>query len=330
MANKSSIKTPEFFVSLCLNIPKNMSKPIFVLGAALTDMVGFPQRKPALTESVPGRIVKSSGGVGRNLAENLVRLGLPTELMTVFGDDRNGKALLSECQELNIGVRYSILANGRKGALNLAILDEKNDLFAGIADLSILDVITPAYLESQLPALQEASIICLETNTPPATIEWLLAQELDVPIYLDPVSAQLATRVKDQLGKFHTVKVNRRQAEVLSGQPLSQSSDVEKLASRWLAAGVQRVFITLGDHGAYAADAERKIHLPAAKVKVADTTGAGDAFQAGLIWASLRKWSLEDCCRAGLAASTVAVRAEGAINKEMSQAVLLEHIRKFC
>lgn len=311
-------------------IPENMSKPIFVLGAALTDMVGFPQRKPALTESVPGRISRSSGGVGRNLAENLVRLGLPTELITAFGDDRNGKALLAECQELNIGVRYSILANGRKGALHLAILDEHNDLYAGIADLSILEVISPAYLASQLETLQEASIICLETNTPAPSIEWLLAQELEVPLYLDPVSAHLATRVQHQLGKFHTVKVNRRQAEVLGGRPLAQMTDVEKLASKWIASGVQRVFITLGDQGAYAADAERQIHLPAAKIKVADTTGAGDAFQAGLIWASLRKWSLEDCCRAGLAASTVAVRAEGAINKEMSQALLLEHIRKFC
>ncbi|MGH1435900.1 MAG: carbohydrate kinase family protein [Lewinella sp.] len=307
-----------------------MSKPIFVLGAALTDMVGFPQRKPALMDSVPGRVAKASGGVGRNLAENLVRLGLPTELITAFGDDRNGKALLSECQELNIGVRYSILANGRKGALHLAILDENNDLYAGIADLSILDVITSTYLASQLPALQEASLICLETNTPPAAIEWLLEQELDVPIYLDPVSAHLATRVQHQLGKFHTIKVNRRQAEVLGGRPLDQLMDVEKLANKWIALGVQRVFITLGSQGAYAADAERQIHLPAAKVTVADTTGAGDAFQAGLIWASLRKWSLEDCCRAGLAASTVAVRAEGAINKEMSQATLLEHIRKFC
>jgi pseudouridine kinase len=313
-----------------LNIPENMSKPIFVLGAALTDMVGFPQRKPALMDSVPGRVAKASGGVGRNLAENLVRLGLPTELITAFGDDRNGKALLSECQELNIGVRYSILANGRKGALHLAILDENNDLYAGIADLSILDVITSTYLASQLPALQEASLICLETNTPPAAIEWLLEQELDVPIYLDPVSAHLATRVQHQLGKFHTIKVNRRQAEVLGGRPLDQLMDVEKLANKWIALGVQRVFITLGSQGAYAADAERQIHLPAAKVTVADTTGAGDAFQAGLIWASLRKWSLEDCCRAGLAASTVAVRAEGAINKEMSQATLLEHIRKFC
>jgi pseudouridine kinase len=307
-----------------------MSKPIFVLGAALTDMVGFPESKTVLADSVPGRIVKTSGGVGRNLAENLVRLGLETELITVFGDDRNGRALLEECQQLNIGVRHSILADGRKGAMHLAILNEHKDLLAGVADLSILEVLTPAYLAVQLPSLENASVICLETNTPQPAIDWLLEQELDVPIYLDPVSGQLADKVKNKLGRFHTIKVNRRQAEVLGGQHLGQLKDVEKVAKQWLQTGLQRVFITLGEEGAYAADHERQIHLPAAKVKVADTTGAGDAFQAGLLWASLRKWSLEDCCRAGLAASTVAVRAEGAINKEMSHTLLLEHIRKFC
>lgn len=307
-----------------------MSKPIFVLGAALTDMVGFPQNKTALADSVPGRIVKTSGGVGRNLAENLVRLGLETELITVFGDDPNGKALLEECQQLNIGVRHSILADGRKGAMHLAILNEHKDLFAGLADLSILEVLTPAYLETQLPSLENASVICLETNTPQPAIDWLLEQELEVPIYLDPVSGQLADKVKNKIGRFHTIKVNRRQAEVLGGQPLGQLKDVEKVAKQWLQMGLQRVFITLGEQGAYAADHEKQIHLPAAKVKVADTTGAGDAFQAGLLWASLRKWSLEDCCRAGLAASTVAIRAEGAINKGMSHTLLLEHIRKFC
>ena len=307
-----------------------MSHPIFVIGAALTDIVGFPQRRAAPRDSVPGRIVKSSGGVGRNLAENLTRLGLETELITVFGDDQYGRELLEECQRLNIGVRHGILADGRAGGRHLAFIDENRELLVGIADLEIMEVLTPAYLETQRSALENAALICVETNTPPAAIDWLLDQELEVPLYLDPVSAQLAERVKDRIGRFDTVKVNRRQAEVLGGREVTQLRDMEAVAEQWLRAGVRRVFITLGERGAFAADRERSIHLPAAKVKVVDTTGAGDAFQAGLIWAGLRNWSLEDCCRAGLAASTVAVRAEGAINKELSQAVLLEHIRKFC
>lgn len=307
-----------------------MSQTIFVLGAAITDMMGFPTDSLIPSDSVPGRIIKSSGGVGRNIAENLVRLGLPVELITAFGDDENGKLLLAECQQLNIGVRHSILAEGQNGARHLAILNDKNDLFSGIADLSVLDVITPAYLESQLETLQNATAICLETNLPAASIQWILAQEWEVPLYLDPVSDRFSEKIKNHLGNFHTIKANRRQAEMLSGRRILQPKDLELIAQQWLQEGVQRIFITLGKQGAFAASAEQQLHLPAAKTTVINTTGAGDAFYAGVLWASLRRWSLEDCCRAGLAASTVAVRSTTAINPELTEISLLEHIKKFC
>lgn len=307
-----------------------MNQPIFVLGAAITDLMGFPAGSPTPADSVPGKIAKAAGGVGRNLAENLVRLGLPVELVTAFGDDRNGQELLAHCQKLNIGVRYSLLADGQRGALHLAVMNEEHDLYAGVADLSIMEFITPAYLEKQTDALGTAKAICIETNLPAAAIDWVLAQAWEAPLYLDPVSARLSARVADQLGRFHTIKANRRQAEVLSGSRILHAKDLEGIARKWLDKGVQRVFITLGSQGAFAASATQMVHLPAAKVKVVDTTGAGDAFQAGLLWASLRNWSLEDACRAGLAASTLAVRSAGAINEEMNQHTLLEHIRKFC
>ena len=307
-----------------------MSKPIFVLGAAITDMMGFPFGKPLPADSVPGSIAKAPGGVARNLSENLVRLGLRVELVTAFGDDPDGRALLKNCQELSIGVRHSILANGHRGALHLAVLDDRKDLFAGVADLSVLSVLSPQYLSEQKAAMEEAEALCLETNTPAEAINWVLEQEWEIPLYLDPVSSHLAVRIQSQIGRFHTIKANRRQAEILTGRRVLNLEDMKKAARKLLDQGVQRVFITLGSQGAFAADHERMVHLPAAKVKVANTTGAGDAFQAGILWASRRKWSLEDCCRAGLAASTIAVRSEHATSVDLSEATLLEHIRKFC
>ncbi|MEO0876700.1 MAG: carbohydrate kinase family protein, partial [Bacteroidota bacterium] len=307
-----------------------MSKTIFVIGAAITDVMGFPFGKPQPADSVPGLMAKAPGGVARNLAENLVRLGLRVELVTAFGDDIDGRALLQNCQDLNIGVRHSILAEGRKGAVHLAVLDEQKDLFAGVADLSVLDVLSTSYLDEQKEAMEQAEAICLETNTPAEVIDWVLAQEWEIPLYLDPVSSHLAKRVLDQLGRFHTIKANRRQAEILSGQRVLTFEDMKQAAKKLIRQGVERVFITLGSQGAFAADRDQQIHLAAAKVKVANTTGAGDAFQAGLLWASRRKWSLEDCCRAGLAASTIAVRSEHATSPDLSEATLLEHIRKFC
>lgn len=307
-----------------------MSKPIFVLGAAITDMMGFPLGRPLPTDSVPGIVNKAPGGVGRNLAENLVRLGLNVELVTAFGDDKDGRALLQNCQDLNIGVRHSILANGHKGAIHLAVLDERKDLYAGIADLSVLSVLSADYLEQQKVAMEQSEALCLETNMPPEAIDWLLAQEWEIPIYLDPVSSHLAARVQSHLGRFHTIKANRRQAEILTGGRVLNLEDMKQAAAKLLDKGVQRVFITLGSQGAFAADQDNSVHLAAANVKVANTTGAGDAFHAGLLWASRRRWSLEDCCRAGLAASTIAVRSELATSPDLSEATLLEYIRKFC
>lgn len=307
-----------------------MDAPVFVLGAAITDLMGFPQKPVAQADSVPGKIRKAPGGVGRNLAENLVRLGLPVELITAFGDDANGRSLLKHCQDQQIGIRHSILAEGQRGALHLAVLDEQKDLFAGIADLAILEVLTPAYLEDQLEQLQQGSALVLETNIPQPLIDWMMEQEWETPLYLDPVSVPFSRKVERYLGHFHTIKANRLQAEALAGRRLSTTQDLEAVAQQWLAQGTQRVFITLGGQGAFAASVDQRIHIPAAKVKVANTTGAGDAFLAGVLWATRRNWPLDDCCRAGLAASTIAVRSPEANSPDLSETAVMEYIRKFC
>ena len=81
-----------------------MNGPIFVIGAAITDLLGFPPGEIVVGESMPGVIRRAPGGVGRNVAENLVRLGLPTELITVFGDDPFGRGLAAHARRAGIGV----------------------------------------------------------------------------------------------------------------------------------------------------------------------------------------------------------------------------------
>jgi pseudouridine kinase len=309
-----------------------MAKPVFIIGAAIMDLMGFPLGVPAPRDSMPGQVERAPGGVGRNLAENLVRLGLHTELITAFGDDQMGRELVKHCQQVNIGLRHSLVAEGFPTALHLAILNEQKDLHAGIADLRVLEHLTPRFLQRQYEALAEARTLVLETNVPPEAIDWLLQpeHEWEAPIYLDPVSVFLAERVRPHLGRFHTIKANRQQAEALCGRPLPRKADLEAAAREWIKKGARRVFITLGEEGAFAANIDRSVHLSALQVKVANTTGAGDAFLAGVIWATLRNWPLDDCCRAGLAASTIAVRSATAISNDLAEASLLEYIRKYC
>lgn len=307
-----------------------MSNTIFVIGAALTDLMGFPSGQPAPTDSVPGLVRYAPGGVGRNLAENLARLQIPTELITAFGDDDFGRELADHCRKVGIGTDYSITAKDRASAINLAILDAQYDLYAGVADLRVLDSLKPDHLDAHREALAGAEAIALETSCSREVIEWLTDQEWEAPLYLDPVSTRLSERVEDKLHRFHTLKANRRQAETLAGRSLLRQSDLDWIAHRWLDKGLERVFITLGSGGAFAADRQGSLLLPAAKLKVANTTGAGDAFLAGIMWATRRGWPLEDCCRAGVAAATIALRSVDAINPAMNENSLLEQLRKLC
>jgi pseudouridine kinase len=307
-----------------------MDKQYFVLGAAITDWMGFPQREPAVADSVPGRIIKAAGGVGRNLAENMVRLGLQVELLTAFGEDLDSKQLISHCQDTGIGIRHSLVAEGYRGAIHLAILDREQDLHSGLADLQVLEVIGADYLQQQWGALSQAEAIVVETNMPEIAIDWLLAQEWEVPLYLDPVSVSLSAKVRGKLAGFQVLKANKRQAEALLGKPITTRSELQAAARHFLAQGLEQVYLTLGSEGAYAASQQGELFLPAAKVQVSNTTGAGDAFLAGVLWARNRNWPLDDCCRAGLAAATLAVKSGSTVNPKLNETTLLEHIRKFC
>lgn len=307
-----------------------MHQPVFIIGAAISDLMAFPHSPLEAGESIPGRVLRAPGGVGRNIAENLARLGLHPELVSVFGDDPFSRGLASHARRAGIGLDYSFQREKGEGCWHLAIYGQDNDLHHGVADLSAMHELTPAILAERLPALQAASAIVVETNCTEEALNWIATQAWAAPLYLDPISAVLCQKVTGRLGHYHTLKANRKQAEALTGQILRTRADLERVARSLLIAGLQRVFITLGPEGVFAADREAMHLLPAAKGPVASTTGAGDAFMAGLIWAGRRNWPVEDCARAGLAAAALALREEGAVSSALNEQALLEQLRGLC
>jgi pseudouridine kinase len=74
---------------------------VCVLGGSNMDIVGFPHKNLVLHDSNPGKVKISLGGVGRNIAENLVHLGVSTKLISAIGDDLYGKKILKSILNLN-------------------------------------------------------------------------------------------------------------------------------------------------------------------------------------------------------------------------------------
>ena len=100
------------------------------------------------------------------------------------------------------------------------------------------------------------------------------------------------------------------------------TGDIDDQGFRRCAAGLQRVFLSLGADGVLAADHERKIHLHNLPARMVNTTGCGDAFMAALAWGWLEGLGLEEAARAGLAASAIAMEGAETINPAMSAEAL--------
>lgn len=300
-----------------------MHSKISVIGAAIMDIMGFPVERLISKDSVPGQLKMAPGGVGRNMAENLARLKVPTQLITAFGDDPFSQIMIKQAEAIGLDIRHSLRLSKTTSAIHLAILDHHNDLSAGIAFLDPLESLQPTFFVDKMEVLQQQEIVVIEANIPQNTIEFLSDKLTSPKLFLDPVSIPLSAKVVAVLGRFHSLKANRMEAAALTGIALNEKSDLQLAVAKLHHAGLQNVFITLGGEGVFYSDSFQtgQISLPATIVPV-NTTGAGDAFMAGLVYGSLRDWDIKDCAKSGMAAAQIAIRHVNAVNPTLTDFVL--------
>ena len=297
-----------------------------VVGGVNMDIGGTSYAPLVAEDSNPGAVSMSLGGVGRNIAHNLCLMGTDVHLLSAIGDDLYGQKIAASCSELGIDISHALRLPDFRTSTYLYINDHKGDMALAVSDMSICDQITPAYLASNLNLLQNAQVVIADTNIPAESLQWL-AENLTVPLFVDPVSTIKAEKIRPILGKIHTLKPNKLEAELLSGIPIHSDEDLEKAAQALLDTGLRRVFISLGADGVFAATHAESKRIPNMKVNLVNTTGCGDAFMAALVWAYLEGTDLEGTMKAGLAASSIAIETTQTINPSMSDSLLKERIQ---
>ena len=299
---------------------------VTVVGGMNMDIGGRPYKKLVAKDSNPGAVRMSPGGVGRNIAHNMSLLGLDVRLLTAFGDDVYAQKLAAVCGELGIDISQSPVIPGGHASTYLFVNDESGDMQLAVSDMDIYDHLTPQVLQSRRQLLDGSQVVVLDTNLPAETVAWV-AKNCRAPIFADPVSSAKAEKLRPVLGRLHTLKPNRIEAELLSGVAISDDASLRRAADALLETGLHRVFISLGADGVFAADRSGQVlHLPAPEGNIVSTTGCGDSFMAALAWAYLQGSDLERSARAGLAASTITMASADTINPAMSEEALLAHL----
>ncbi len=273
------------------------------------------------------KIAASCGELGIDISHSLQVPGAATSTYLFLSDEQGDMALAVSDMEIYAHVTPSYLSAQRGLLDNAQLIVFDTNIPAetiawlaehlAVSDMEIYAHVTPSYLSAQRGLLDNAQLIVFDTNIPAETIAWL-AEHARVPLFSDPVSTAKAEKLRPVLGKLHTLKPNRIEAELLSGVPITDEASLHRAADVLLETGLRRVLISLGGDGIFAADHRERVHVPCYPGKMVNTTGCGDASMAAVAWAYLEGTDLLGTARAALAAGAVAMESAETINPAMS------------
>jgi pseudouridine kinase len=291
----------------------SLSPRVCVIGGANVDIHGAAYQPLRLRDSNPGSVHVSPGGVARNVAENLARLGVDCRLVTAVGRDPHGEMLLAHGREAGIDMRFVQELDAAPTSTYLAVLDRCGDMQVAVADMDIMDQLTAARLQPLRNAIGESTLLVIDANLSDDALAWVVNTFPDHVVFADTVSTAKAMRLKPYLGTLHTLKTNPTEAEALTGFDARSGADLDRMADWIHSQGVQQLFLTRSEKGLFYSTGDERGHvdLEPEGDAVKSTTGAGDAFLAALVYARLQDWPIEGTLQfAGAAAQlTVAHRA---------------------
>jgi pseudouridine kinase len=304
---------------------------VLVIGAAVTDIIGRATSTLHSATSNPGQVRTCYGGVARNVAENLVRLGMETALITAVGDDDAGRQMLDHASNAGIATECSIIVEDMPTGAYLAVLDDQGALHFALDDMSVIGSITPAYLRDHASLFKGAAAVVVDANLPPKTLASAvsLAKRSGVPIGADPTSVGLALRLEPHLSDLWLITPNEAEAEALCPHPVPHADRLQAIdAARHLVSqGVDIAIITMAEFGVGYATAESSGHIPAVNTDIVDPTGAGDAHTAALIFALLNGIPLDEAVRLGVSAASLTLRTTGSVVPDLSLELLYNQLR---
>lgn len=300
------------------NIKCEILEYVTVMGGVNIDIQGFPKEKLIPEDSNIGTVKISLGGVGRNIGENLIRLGINTKLISVLGDDIYSNKILKDSSNIGLDMSDSLIIKGENASIYLAVLDETHDMHIAINSMDIINKITVDFIAKKKHTLDNSKLCVLDTNIPEDVIEYLLYEYKDKDIFLDTVSATKAKKVKKFIKYIHTLKTNRLEVEAITGIEAKKEEDLIKNGEYLLNKGVKQVFITLGKNGVFYCNKDTMKIIKANNIKPVNTTGAGDAFMAALVYCYLSNFHIDESAKFATAASIIALSHENTINPNMS------------
>lgn len=249
-----------------------------VFGVSIFDIIGFTNDNYRCNDSNPGKVKTSFGGVCRNIAENMARVGINTRFISILGDDETGRRMMEHSKVMNYDMEDSLIIKGGSTPTYMAVLNHEGELESAVVDMKVTDMFTTEFIDSKAEIIKNAEYMFLDSDKP-EIVEYILKTfEGQTKFILDPVSACKAKHIKHLIKYFHTIKPNRYEAEIMCGFEIKSEDDLRKAGKHFIDLGIENVFISLDEDGIYYNNGTEEGTIKANNVPVVNVTGAGDSF----------------------------------------------------
>jgi len=290
---------------------------VLVFGASVVDIFGFSNSNYRPYNSTPGCVKISFGGVCRNIAENMARIGVNTKFISILGDDETGRGILDHSKIIGYDMEDTLILEGSGTPTYMAVIDEKGEMVSAIADMKSIDEMDFEFIDSKANIIKNAQYTFLDADNP-KNLEYILTNFKEYTKFiLDPVSAVKAESIKHLIKYFHTIKPNRHEAEVLAGFEIKNDEDLKNAGDYFLSLGIKKVYISLDEDGIYYTDGVNSGKIKAENVKVVNVTGAGDSFVAGLGYGYVNNLPIQETVKFAIAMSIITISHEETIHPDM-------------
>lgn len=298
-----------------------MTPLITVIGGANVDLSATLHDAFIASDSNPGHVDVGYGGVGRNIAHNLALMGARVQLLTILGGDLFGGLLRDYCTSQGIDLHLSDKAQNERSGVYLCINNHGGEMIASVADTDIMRHVTPEWLEKRSGEINQSDYVVADTNIGEDALRYLM-ETCTVPLLIDGVSSTKAHRVVNAISKskqpyLHTLKLNLKEAIAVT-----QAPSYPEAAQKLLDMGVEHVYITLSGDGVYCRNTAEEWLFPALPGEIINTTGAGDAFLAGVVMAHARGIAFPQTAQYGLMAARATLMSEKAVNPDIANILL--------
>jgi len=259
-----------------------MKSKITVIGSSNTDLVIQTPYFPKPGETIMGGEFNTfAGGKGANQAVAVSRLGGEVTFVARLGDDDFGDTAISGF--INDGIKTNDIIRDKNypSGVALIMVDENGENVIVVAP-GANNQLSETDIDKASNTIAQADMVLVQLEIPMDTVAKVLevSEKYEKKVVLNPAPASVLD--DDLYAKIYVITPNETEAELLTGIAVNDQASASKAAKNLLDKGVKNVVITMGSKGAFFKNGETEFLVPSNKVKVKDTTAAGDIFNGAL------------------------------------------------